>query len=366
MDRPQITLLRLLVVFLLLVGSRPAFPIDPGEAAPPFELPWLDGGGRARSAEIFSQRSATVLFLWDRGCPRCVRIALTCPELSDSLASLDAQVVGIVLGPGDPDELADLLWDRGVLVPHLWDEERATAGPYGLGRRHLGIFVVDRAGTVRAVFDDRVPDLVRPALPAVREVLASPVVEAVPVAAAVSAPSGWPVLKIDGRARLLSTEGARSGDTGLFGEELENGTLLLFRWDLRMSWTLAEGIVFEPWLRVSNETDAVLTQGPEQLSSRYGSASLRVRRGPFSGVLGAFELRVSPLLLQRWDRQDAPPIGGASGCGLCGAGASGVQQHSLEILRPEYTFEGATATYRNRFGRLQGWIARRDRAATCR
>jgi hypothetical protein len=163
-------------------------------------------------------------------------------------------------------------------------------------------------------------------------------------------------LKLDARMKFLSTEGAQPGDRGLYNELLENGSLFLFRIDAKLPLTLARGVELVPWLRISNEGDAILTEQAEQLSSPLGTISLHLRSGRFGGTLGAFPLRVAPLLLQRWDATDAPPLGGVAAC-ACGGGAAGVSQRSLEVLAPEYTFEGVSASYTERVGVLRAWFA---------
>ncbi|MDM7913686.1 MAG: peroxiredoxin family protein [Candidatus Eisenbacteria bacterium] len=351
-----------------LALAPPAIAVSVGEPVPAFALSPLGGDREAAvsSPAFFAESPATVLVVWDRGCPHCLEVALGVEALADSLHPLGAGVTGIVLGPDDPEAIRDLLWERGIAVTHLWDPERTLARRLALGSRHLGVFVIDQCAVVRAVFDDRIPDLVSPVVPAVRRVLAEGDCEngapGVALRAASGAASGddgeafsswlssWLTdlaggglsdLAIDGRVRLQATEGAEEGDAGFYQERLENGTWFLHRWDLRLPLHLADGIVFEPWLRVSNEDDEVLTQQEDQVSSRHGSASLRLDRGRVSAVLGAYPLRVSPLLLQRWDEQDAPPIGGGGGVGCaCGAGAAGLRQRSLEVLRPAYLFEG--------------------------
>ncbi len=333
-----------------------AAAVSPGSIAPAFELPWLSADGGAGAPALFGTNDATVLVIWNRGCPICTEIAMGFPATADSVEPLGAKVLAIVFGPDDPADLSDLLWDSGVLIPHLWDEEGSVASAYGLGTRHLGIFVVDRGGTVRASFDDRTRNLRSSVIDAVRATLAGGPIAPVPVAPMAPGAIDLPRLEIDARAKLLFTEKARPGDTGLFGEALENGTILLHRWDLRASWDLAPGLDLTALLRIGNEDDVVLTEGAEQLTSRYGTLSLRGRAGPLVGVLGAFPLRVSPLLLQRWDERDAPPLGGVSGCG-CGAGAAGLSQRSLEILSPDYTFEGASLVVSRRFARLNGFLA---------
>jgi hypothetical protein len=360
-------------LLLVVVGlaSRPAGALDVGDAAPAFDLPWLAEPGGTRAPECFAGMPATVLLIWDRGCPHCLELALSSSTLADSIEPLGARVLGIALGPDDPEVIRDLLWERKVLVPNLWDRERRTAGAYDLGIKHIGIFVVDRSGVIRARFDDEMSDLVATVKPAVLNVIdqgktrtthqSSPLppingVAASPGSARLPA---WPTPRIDGRCRLMGTDGARSGDTGLFGEALENGTLWLYRWDMRLAWDLNKRIVIEPWLRVSNESEAVLTEGAEQLTNPRGSMSLRYNDRYLSASLGAYRLRLSPLSLQRWDLDDVPPIGGGSGgvsC-ACGGGALGLQQRSLEILGTDYTFEGASASMRYSRALARGWIA---------
>ncbi len=340
----------------LFVGTCAALSLD--EAAPPFNLGWLSEEGLVSSSELFAQSPFTVLVIWNRGCPRCTTIALGMPAFADSLQKSDIRVIGLLFGPDDKDALKDLLWDNDVLVPHLWDPDGKTAAAYGLGFQHLAILGIDGRGIVRAAFDDRGPDLLS-LIPAIRKAKAErmsphdalPVPPTPPEASPPSARSGAPLptpgiptFQIDGRTRLLSTSGVQPGDTGLYGEELENGTLFLFRYDLKATFSLASGVDLIPWLRVSDESDAVLTDGAERLSSPHGTITLRARISRATAMLGAFPLRISPLLLQRWDAEDAPPLGGVAGCG-CGAGGSGLQQRSLEVLTPFYTFEGISADY---------------------
>ncbi|MBM3287359.1 MAG: redoxin domain-containing protein, partial [Candidatus Eisenbacteria bacterium] len=379
---------------LLLCVPPHASALAPGDPAPAFRLPSIIEGEAEVGSEIFAEAPVTVLIIWDRGCSHCRSVALQSTVLSDSLLPMGGQVFGILLGPDDPQILRDLLWDKEIVTPHLWDYARKSASAYELGFRHIGIFVIDRGGTIRAAFDDKVPDLISPVMPVARVVVRAEAPEgdkprpvdrgaaeedrtqpaeqgasqeagslrpvrmaARPEAGNFASPSGWPALRVDGRMRLISTEGARPFDTGLYGEELQNGALLLHRWDLRLAWNLARGITFEPWLRVSNEDEAYLTEGAEQLSSRHGTATLRMQSGAFSAALGAYALRVSPFALQRWDAEDAPPIGGgASGCG-CGPGSGGVSYRSQEILGPDYTFEGASASWTHRYARVRGFIA---------
>lgn len=365
------------VLILWIAVSSQAVALQPGSQAPGFELPWLGMEGAATLNDLLATDHLTVLVTWSRKCPHCAEVALGIDRLAERAAPLGASVTGILFGPDDPVSLRLLLETEGVETLHLWDEHKRVGAAYGLGIQNLGVFVLDRTGRVRAVFDSSIDDLVAsvaPALVEVRDDSSAP--EAARDAAAGEALSrpppltGLPDLTVDGRLRLQSAENARLGDLGLYGEELGNGTLFLFRWDLIYRWRPVRGVEIVPWLRVSNEDDVILTEGPEQLSSVRGTVSLHARKGRFAGTLGAFPVAVSPLLLQRWDEEDAPPLGGVSGCSTCGAGASGINQYSLEILEPEYTFEGLAGSFTHRFVRLRGWLAvprweqRRDRFGT--
>lgn len=364
-----------------------------GEQAPEFRLPWLSEERVISSGELWSGRDLTALVIWNRGCPHCTAVAMGLGAFADSLEPLGMAPIGILFGPDDPAALEELLWDRGLNVSHLWDEHGAVAARYGLGIQHLGVFLIDRRGTIQARFDHRIPDLFTSVLPAARGWKAEAANrggdlelpadrrEALPPARRDTSghqpwdPSAIPGtqhespgtratilsdrvrLSVDGRAKVLSTEGVKFGDQGLYREALEPGALFLHRWDLRMHWSPRSGIGLVPWLRVSNEPVEALKEGPEQIADPRGSISIRGRAGRLSGTLGAYPLAISPLLLQRWDDEDAPPLGGVSGCGVCGAGASGVRQTSLEILERDYTFEGVHGAYRHRWARLAGWFA---------
>lgn len=361
MKNPRSTAAAWVVLALFLfIAPGTVRALSPGDPAPQFDIPWLEGQGPTSSSALFAASDATVLVIWNRGCPRCTQIALGMNALADSVAPLRGQIIGILFGPDDPQALKDLLWDREVAVPHLWDAAASTAAAYDLGIRHLGVFVIDRAGTIRAIFDDQIPDLTGPIPPAVREVLAH-AVAAVPLSSSASNSAirpAAPALGMDGRMRALTVEGSHLGDTGLNGETLENGPAFLYRWTFRASWRLSSSIEFIPRLTLSNEDEEVLTEAEEQRASRHGSVSLSGRSGRFSATLGAYPLRLSPLLLQRWDAEDAPPLGGASGCGCGGGGAGGeLRQYSLEVLAPSYSFEGASAMWTGRYARVHAFGA---------
>lgn len=338
--------------------ASPGAALQPGSRCPDFELPWLDGGGPARSAELLAGRKFTVLVFWSRGCSHCTDVALGVDRLAGALDGTQARVIPILVGPDDPRQLRSLLKGEGIRTPHLWDAGGRVGAAYGLGLDHLRVVIADSTGTVQRDFDDSIPDLEGAIVPEIRSLAQA--VRVRPAAAGDTGSPGkpgradWPP-RLEGRVRLQDAEGLQAEDRGLYGEPLEGGVLFLYRWDLSASWELAPGIEFTPWLRVSNEDAAVLTEGAEQLSSRWGSATLRWQPGRFTAMLGAFSTRISPLLLQRWDARDAPLSGGTTGCAVCGAGVTGVSARSLEVLGAPYTFEGLSLGGGGNWIRARTW-----------
>ncbi|MBD3334753.1 MAG: redoxin domain-containing protein [Candidatus Eisenbacteria bacterium] len=363
MARTQARILPVLpftILTILLAAPLTAGALSPGDVCPDFELPWLTMPGVMTLEETLAIEPVTVLVIWNRDCPHCTEVALEIDRFARAIAPHDAHAMAILFGPDDPAALQLLLEREGVATLHLWDAAGRVAAAYGLGIEHLGVFVIDRSGVLHAAFDHTIGGLADDVLPAVER--AAQTARAAPAhrrqpAPEASVPSSWPAIRWDGRLRLLNTEGARKGDVGLYGEELESGALFLFRWDLRLHWSPVRGVEFVPWLRVSNEDEVFLTEGPDKFSNARGTASLHLRHEMAAATVGAYPVTVSPLLLQRWDEEDAPPLGGVSGCSTCGAGASGLTQRSLEILSPEYIFEGATASVTHRWARARGWIA---------
>jgi len=387
----------------VLAAGLPGAAYPEARRLPDFQIPWITGEQAPPARELAGQASPTVLVVWNRGCPRCTELALGIDALADSLRPLGGSAVGLVFGPDDPGALLMLLEDHGVSTPQLWDESGATARRLGLGVHHLAVFVLDSGGLIHARLNEQIASLPHAAMEEVRAMIrgegatgasdlagrrqvgASPAYPpgaengSAPTAPGASGsstgapPPGLVIPLLDGRLRLSGHDGARPGDVGLFGESLENGTLVLYRADLRWRWPLARGLACVPWLRLSNEETATLTEGAEQFSSRHGTLSLewrgrsrRIALGPAGGPaidltpsadLGAFAERISPLLLQRWDRDDAPPLGGVSGCGACAGGTAGLGPRSLEGLGPEDWFEGARASLSSRWLKMRAAMA---------
>jgi len=379
--------LLLCLASLLWPGSAGA--LEPGDLAPDFSLQTVDSRDGVESYTLWGESEVTALVIWSRRCPHCTEVALGIDALADSLRPLGMEVAAILFGPDDPVSLTSLLHSEGVTQVHWWDEDGSVARAYGLGARNLGAFLIDRSGVVREIFDDEMERLTDSLLPAARRLgrpsarglsSSSPAAGSSTAAGTTTAnptdtpreagrgadptdttrePArggeargprdlGW---AIDGRMKAQTSDGVGPDDVGVLGENLTPGSFFVWRWDLRATWRASHGIEIIPWLRASNETEEDLTAGADQLSSRYGSITVRWRRGRWAAAAGAQAFHLNPLLLQRWDFENAPPLGGG-GCG-CGSGTGALSQRSLEILGPDYTFEGLHLRFSDRWIRAE-------------
>ncbi len=309
-------------------------------------------------------QTLTVLVVWNRGCPHCTEVALQMDDLVEWLRPYPVRAVPILFGPDDPTVLRNFLFDHHVAARHLWDATGAEAAAMGLGDDHLRVLIADSTGFIHETLDSSMRELTDAVAPEVLEILDRLAREPKRVAPrrcprrprrcrlrAISRGASTPARAC---SRRKAPAEATPGSTESRGRTARSCSPAGIS---RLRWQVTPQIEVVPWLRVSNEDDAVLTEGPEQFANPRGTLSINARAGAFSGTLGAFPLRVSPFVLQRWDAEDAPPLGGASGCAVCGAGVSGISQKSLEVLAPEYTFEGASASAVHPRARLTVWGA---------
>jgi hypothetical protein len=149
----------------------------------------------------------------------------------------------------------------------------------------------------------------------------------------------------DSRLRFLGIDARGGGAVGPYGEAVEPGDNLLFRFELEMTRRVGRRLMAGGLLRISNEDETVLDAGPKYFGSEWGSVFAEVFAGGFSLRLGYYDVVMTPLTLMRWDWDDNPRIGGNAGCG-CGAAGGVLLVESLEELSPELVFEGGVAEFR--------------------
>jgi peroxiredoxin len=112
--------------------------LGPGDNAPEFTLPLLDGG----TWSLRAQRGQPVTLLFsDPGCPPCW-------EMLDALGARGAAVSAIV-GRGDAGEIRQLCAERGITAPVLMQHGREVARAFGTLQTPAA-FVIDAAGTIAA------------------------------------------------------------------------------------------------------------------------------------------------------------------------------------------------------------------------
>lgn len=132
------------VVFGPRAGRRAA-PAAPGDPAPSFDLPTLDGP-RVRLADL--RGKVVFLNFWATWCPPCVEEMPAVQRLADRLRGSPFTVLGVSVDADGAKKVRDFLREHHLTFPVALDpESRVAKGLYGT----TGVpetFVVDRAGTI--------------------------------------------------------------------------------------------------------------------------------------------------------------------------------------------------------------------------
>lgn len=173
-----------LALLLLLAGlaaglcvrhGPPGPPLKPGEVAPDFQLPTIDGEPFVLAT---LRGRVVVLNFWATWCPPCVEEMPSLERLHRALAGEGLAVVGAA-GDGKAADVQSFTRRLGLTFPQLHDEGSAVAHRY----RAYGYpttVVVDRAGRVAAVYLGPAQWDTPDALAHFRELLARPVQEPEP------------------------------------------------------------------------------------------------------------------------------------------------------------------------------------------
>ncbi|UCE18434.1 MAG: hypothetical protein JSV84_16515 [Gemmatimonadota bacterium] len=152
-------------------------------------------------------------------------------------------------------------------------------------------------------------------------------------------------VKVSGEERVrfmnIDTDGAQA--IGAYDEELKQETTFKYYLRMETSVSISENLIAGARLRLTNVDKTILDLGPEYLSRQEGSAFLKYARKEFNGIIGAYDIHLTPFTLMRWDQEDNPEGGGEAGGGClpCGGIAGAIPRESLEELTPVLSFEGA-------------------------
>jgi thiol-disulfide isomerase/thioredoxin len=130
-------------------GARTASALEPGDPAPPFRAPALDGG---EDVSLEAHRGKVVyLDFWASWCAPCLQSLPQLEALQNDLGSHGFQVLAVNVDK-DPDKARRLLARLGVAYPSASDPAGELPGKYELPTMPTS-YVIDGNGVVRLVHE---------------------------------------------------------------------------------------------------------------------------------------------------------------------------------------------------------------------
>ncbi len=345
------------VALLLLICTAAAAPqvqakqLNPGQVAPEFSLPALDGTDVILSESFLRNQPFTALVFWNTECPECVNAVERCGSFEDSLRTLGVQLLGINDDTENINSVRDLLRAREIGFLQLSDSDRQVALSFGAEPFSFSLFILDSASVVYDVFYDRPADVkevlfgmvdnARSRAGKLTAVARETLAPGTTVTAAPAAISFSGELRLRAMDLQVEVEPNRLDDpTGPYGEALEAGRYLTHRLQMTLGARLSERFSAGALIRISSEDEDVLELGPQYFANQLGSVYVKYAAGGFQARLGYFDAYFTPLSLMRWDAEDNPKSGGSTGSCACIGSAGALLTGSLEELGPTLTFEG--------------------------
>jgi len=135
------------IVLGFVVVATPAAALEPGDKAPAFNLPALDGKGKV---SLKSHRGKVVwLDFWASWCPPCLSSLPELEELRKQMPAGEFQIVAINLDE-DKKKALKFLARNPVGYPSGSDPKGALPDQYGLETMPTS-YLIDRRGVVRVV-----------------------------------------------------------------------------------------------------------------------------------------------------------------------------------------------------------------------
>lgn len=140
-------------------GKSSADRLSPGDEAPRFSLPTLDGSKEVVSAKETYYAHATVLIFWSMDCPSCREALLECQQVSDAFSAQAVIFYGINFDIENTQGVRAFIKGENITIPHLRDRGQRTTKEYKALDYTFSVFVIDRDGKIVLAQYDHPPDL---------------------------------------------------------------------------------------------------------------------------------------------------------------------------------------------------------------
>lgn len=155
----MLTLIPIVALSCSQSGKSSTDRMSPGDYAPRFSLPMLDGGKEVVSAKEVHNAHATVFIFWSMACPSCREALLECQRVHDAFGRQAVVFYGINFDIENVQGVRAFIKGENITIPHLWDRGQRITKEFKALDYTFSVFVVDRDGKIVLAQYDHPPDL---------------------------------------------------------------------------------------------------------------------------------------------------------------------------------------------------------------